>query len=221
MKKFYLVVILVIAGTAVFLLSRPSDISQTLSDGDSISIPSNSGTNYQYETRLETSPEMSTSVARENTDGEISDSNHSQDTNNGFSNVSFDSFLEEDGNSRKLVTSAFEEQTTESIRTLTSNLGFDDNKHNLAFETEYKLERKLGEFPSMQNDTTRCSSSIYASLFTRQDRQSVIQTLDNLSRDEEINSISGGGYMRHIVENGIHYGMIVVVFKDEVPLTIR
>lgn len=56
-----------------------------------------------------------------------------------------------------------------------------------------------------------------ASLFTGRNGESVLQTLDNLSRDEEIGSISGGGYMRHIVENGIHYGMIVVVFKDEVP----
>lgn len=206
---------------ALFLLNKPIEVSEPLNGAEPINTSRDSSTNEQRVADAEPSNTIPNGNTPQNSNLQGEYLNVPHEGPSELSNVSFDSFLVREDNSRTLVTSVFEEQTTDNLRTLATNLGFDDDKSNLAYETEYKLERKLGEFPDMQTDTTRCSSSMCASLFTGRNGESVLQTLDSLSRDVEIGSISGGGYMRHIVENGIHYGIIVVVFKDEVPLTIR
>lgn len=143
------------------------------------------------------------------------------DMRNETSSASINSFLISGDGRRTLVTTSLEEFVPEELRTLISNLDFDENKNSLAYETEYKLERKLGDIPSMQNDTVRCSSTSCALLFKGEDRHSIIGALDLLSRDKEIGALVGGGFTRYIEADGDHYGMIVLVFKDDVPLTIR
>lgn len=138
-----------------------------------------------------------------------------------LADVSLDSFLIDEGDTRTLVTTSLANYSVEDLRHLVNNLGFDQQKDYLAYDTEYQLERKLNAIPAIQIDSNQCSSSTCAVIFSGQNKQDVVATLNDFIEDEALKAISGGGLIRHIEENGVSYGMLVLVFKNEIPLSIR
>lgn len=135
--------------------------------------------------------------------------------------VSIGSFLVSSEQSNILNTTELNNYAVDELRQSIVNLDYDGSKNNLALETEYKLERKLSDVPGMMNDTTRCSISMCALMFSGNDKESINKALEQLSKDDELGALSGGGYLRYIEEDGIHYGVMVLVFKNDRPLSIN
>lgn len=119
------------------------------------------------------------------------------------------------------MTTSLANYSVEDLRHLVNNLGFDQRQDYLAYDTEYQLERKLNAIPAIQIDSNQCSSSTCAVIFSGQNKQDVVATLNHFIEDEALKAISGGGFIHHIEENGVSYGMLVLVFKNEIPLSIR
>lgn len=58
-------------------------------------------------------------------------------------------------------------------------------------------------------------------MFSGNDNALIANTLDQLSNDEELRSISTGGLLRELEEHGTHYGLLILVFDRGQPLQIR
>jgi len=137
------------------------------------------------------------------------------------SEVSIGAFLVSSENNNTLHTDQLSSLSARELRNGIINLDYDGSKDNLAFEIEYKLERKLNSIPNVISDTLRCSTTMCGLMFSGTDRASIMNALEQLSRDEEIGSVSGGGFLRHLEEGGVHYGMVALVFSAERSLSIN
>lgn len=227
MKKIsLLVLVLGLVAVVSYMTLRTSDESGHVAQGEtnkeviSEETHSESAGEAAAPTSAEEAEDASSNISLSSAEGGESERSTS-DTVEESSEDSLGSFLARSGDNNTLSTDQLGEFSVIELRRRITNLDYDGNKDNLAFETEYKLERKLNDVPGTMSDTVRCSNSMCGLMFSGQDKTSIMSALDQLSKDEEIGSLSDGGFLRHVEENGIHYGMLVLVFDNDRPLLIN
>jgi hypothetical protein len=159
--------------------------------------------------------------ASDNSVSSVEEEEEARRSNQVDEDASIGAFLTQDGDNNRLTTEQLSELPVNELRRAIANLDYDENKNTLAFETEYTLEQKLNDIPAAMIDIVRCSNSICGLMFSGENKTSITNILDQLLEDEKVSSISGGGFLRHLEENGSHYGMLVVVIKNDRPLSIN
>lgn len=135
--------------------------------------------------------------------------------------LSIASFLVDEGENVVLETQVLETLSVNELRHVVNNLNFEGSKDNLAFEVEYKLERKLREISGNTLDTVRCSNTICGLIFSSDDKKTKASTLNQLSSDAELGALSRGGLIRSLEDGGFHYGVLIVVLDNGRPLQLQ
>lgn len=148
-------------------------------------------------------------------------SDASGDAEDNNQEVSIGSLLTVDGEDEVLDSSSLQALSASELRDSINRIDSEGNKNNLSFETEYKLERKLGQIDGVASDALQCSDAICGLLFSSHDEEIVASALDRLSRDEELGSISNGGVLRAMEEHGTHHGLLILVLDRGQSLQVR
>lgn len=131
------------------------------------------------------------------------------------------SFLSQHGDSIVLDTEVLEKFTVDQLREGIRNMGLEGARDRLAIETEYTIESKLKDIKDTRPDALRCANELCALLFSGFEEATVLSAVDDLSRDPEINAATIGGTLYRIEENGIYYGVMVLVLDRGQPLRVK
>ncbi|MGX5915536.1 hypothetical protein ACR0ST_12470 [Aliidiomarina sp. Khilg15.8] len=219
MKKSNLLILILAAAAVVSYVALQKSDEARYATSQEASSPTFEAENAASEPETtENTPTSDDSISSVEESEEAQGSN---DVGEDASDASIGEFLTQNDDSNTLATTQLSELSVNELRRAIANLDYDENKNNLAFETEYTLEQKLNEIPAAMSDTVRCSDSICGLLFSGDDKASIMNTLEQLSDDESVLSISGGGFLRHLEEHGSHYGMLVVIIDNDLPLSIK
>lgn len=111
-----------------------------------------------------------------------------------------------------------------SVSELTRHInGLDSEgvKDSLSYDAERRLDTWLRESPHLQHAALQCAETLCGMLFSAQDHDQVVSTLDELARDERLKDISRGGILRRIEDAGTHYGLYILVLDRGEPLSLR
>lgn len=135
--------------------------------------------------------------------------------------INMGSLLTHDGERAALDSESLQDLSVDDLRRSINRIDSNANKDNLSFETEFKLERKLNEMGDTVSEALQCSEALCGFLCSSHDEEVISNALDQLSRDEELRSISTGGVIRVIEENAIHHGFLILVLNRGEQLQIR
>ncbi|RTE86972.1 MULTISPECIES: hypothetical protein [Gammaproteobacteria] len=139
------------------------------------------------------------------------------------SDVSLASFLTSSDEALLFDTSHLDHFNAMEYHYAITNLDYLSDKTNLSYEVEQQLSTAINDYEGTSQEALRCSGSVCGVMFSGQTREEVNLALDGMIRNESLNSFSKGGVLRYVEENGVHYGVVVMVIGGEEtpPLSLQ
>lgn len=138
-----------------------------------------------------------------------------------YSQRSLCSFLSEDDEYVVVQTAEIYAVTLDDLRTMTLNLGADGHQNQQAYVAVYELEQEIGNSSGVILDTVQCSNEMCGVIFSSYDAEQRDRILENTFRNDSLKAFSRGGVLRPITEDGIFYGIAIVVLDNGKPLKLQ
>ncbi|MCH8492141.1 MAG: hypothetical protein LAT53_02730 [Idiomarina sp.] len=219
MKKIIAMLLLVVAIAGIYWLLQPKAVSEPVA---AVQATEHSVTNVEAHGGASTSASPSEVVDEIPASDEVSaiDGPSSADIED-YSQRSLSSFLSEDDEYVFVQAAEIYGVTLDDLRTMTLNLGADGHQDQQSYVAVYELEQEIGNSSGVILDTVQCSNEMCGVIFSSYDAEQRDRILQNTFRNDSLKAFSRGGVLRPITEDGIFYGIAIVVLDNGKPLKLQ